>query len=66
MPLLALLTIVPSPPPSEDLVSNASTLVDVLSTVGSLFTSFPINLFLVAGVIAIVFMIFRRGKNAVR
>lgn len=62
--LFSLLTVTPTP--TEDLVTNSTTLVDLLATVGGLFTTFPINLFLAGGVIAIVFKIFRQAKNAAR
>lgn len=50
----------------SSLTTDATTLVTLLSTVGTLFTTFPINLFLAGGVIGIVFKIFRQAKNAAR
>jgi len=60
----SLLTVTPTP--TENLVTSSTALVDLFATIGDLFTTFPINLFLAGGVIGIVFMIFRKGKGAVR
>jgi hypothetical protein len=51
---------------TSNLTTDAGTLVGLLTTVGTLFSTFPINLFLAGGVIGIVFKIFREAKNAAR
>jgi hypothetical protein len=63
MGFLIYLSATPTPIPLE---TNAGTLVNLLGTVGSLFSTFPVNLFLAGGVIAIVFKIFRQAKGAAR
>lgn len=52
--------------PGSTLTTDAGTLVDLLGSVGSLFATYPINLFLAAGIISLVFGIFRKAKNAAR
>lgn len=46
--------------------SIVSELIELCKTVMGLFTEFPINIFLYAGLVGIAFKIFKQGKGAAK
>ncbi len=50
----------------ESLTTNLTSLLGAVSSVMSLFTEFPMNLFLAGSVAGIAFGIFRKAKGSAR
>lgn len=48
------------------LAADTTTLIDTLKAVAGIFSIFPVNLFLAAGIGLLAFKLFKQGKNAAK